>query len=68
MFKKNLGVSGRLLRLSIAILLLIFAIWQKSWIVLGVSLFVFFEALMSWCVLYQLLGKSSCPIDSNSKK
>lgn len=65
MLKKNLDRSGRIFRFVIATLLLIFAIWQKSWVILMISLFVFFEAFMSWCVMYQLLGKSSCPIDSD---
>lgn len=60
--KKNIGTKDRLIRLAIAIALLLLAYWKSSWIVLAFSLFVFFEAFMSWCVMYQLLGKSSCPI------
>lgn len=60
--KKNLGKPDRLLRLAIAIAILIYAYWKGSWIALAASAFVFFEAYMSWCILYQLLGKSSCPI------
>ncbi len=59
--KKNIGTSGRLLRLAGAIALLGYAYWQGSWIAFGASLFVFFEAAMSWCVVRQLLGKNSCP-------
>lgn len=59
--KKNIGKTDRLIRLAIAIALLAYAYWQSSWIAFFVSLFVFFEALMSWCILYQLLGKNSCP-------
>lgn len=66
MLKKNINTPGRILRLAIAITFLIFAIWQKSWISLIISVFVFFEALMSWCVIYQLLGKNSCPLNSHS--
>lgn len=61
--KKNIGTTDRLIRLAIAILLLALAWWFGSWIMLAASLFVFYEALASWCVLYQILGKSSCPID-----
>ncbi len=68
MFKKNIGTSGRIFRLTIAILLFIFAIWQKSWIALILSLFTFFEALMSWCIVYQLLGKSECQVEANQKE
>ncbi len=67
MFEKNIGTSGRILRLVIAILILILAIWQKSWIALLISLFTFFEAFRGWCIVYQLLGKKSCPIDPNKK-
>jgi hypothetical protein len=65
--KKNIGTSGRLLRLAIAILLLIYAYWQWSWIALAASLFVFYEALASWCIVYQLLGINACPIDKERK-
>ncbi|HXF28965.1 MAG TPA: YgaP-like transmembrane domain [Chlamydiales bacterium] len=57
---KNIGTSGRLLRLAIAILLLLYAFWAHSWIAFGFSLFTFYESAASWCVLYQLLGKNSC--------
>ncbi|HUD00805.1 MAG TPA: DUF2892 domain-containing protein [Rhabdochlamydiaceae bacterium] len=59
--KKNIGTPGRLIRLAIGILLLGYAYWQMSWIALVLALFTFFEAFMSWCILYQILGKNSCP-------
>ena len=68
MFKKNLNRFGRILRLSIACLLLILAIWQRSWIIFLFSVFTFFEAFMSWCIVYQLLGKNSCPIETDQNK
>lgn len=61
--KKNIGTADRLLRLAIAILLLLSAWWYASWILLLLSLFTFYEALMGWCILYQILGKNSCQID-----
>lgn len=61
--QKNIGTTDRLIRLAIAILLLLFAIWQESWIIGAISLFTFYEALASWCVFYQLIGKNSCPIN-----
>lgn len=63
MFKPNIDTKGRLIRLIIALLLLGYALWQKSFIALGLSLFTFFEVFFKWCILYQLLGKNSCPID-----
>jgi DUF2892 family protein len=59
--KSNIGTSGRLVRLLIAIALLIAAYLERSWIALFASLFVLFEAYASWCVVYQFLGKNSCP-------
>lgn len=61
--KKNIGTEDRLLRLALAVLILLFSWWQASWIAFAASLFVFYEALAGWCVLYQILGKNSCPID-----
>ena len=59
---KNINTTGRILRFVIGVLLLVFAYLKMSWILLFFALFVFFEVLMSWCILYQILGKSSCSI------
>jgi hypothetical protein len=61
--KKNIGTPDRLLRLAIAIVLLFFAWYSSSWLLLAASLFTFYEAFAGWCVLYQLLGKNSCPLE-----
>lgn len=65
---KNIGTTDRLIRLAIAVGLLLFAWWQSSWIALAFAIFTFYEALAGWCVMYQLLGKNSCPIDHNDHK
>jgi hypothetical protein len=59
--KKNIGKPDRILRLIVGILLLGWAYWKMSWILLVLGLFTLFEAYMSWCILYHILGKSSCP-------
>ena len=59
--KKNIGKPDRILRLIVGLLLLVWAYVQMSWILLILGLFTLFEASMSWCILYQILGKSSCP-------
>jgi hypothetical protein len=59
--KKNIGKSDRILRLIVGIVLLGLAYWKMSWILLILGLFTLFEACASWCVLYQILGKNSCP-------
>jgi Na+/glutamate symporter len=60
---KNIGRSDRVLRLAIAIGLLIWAV-TTSWspLLLFLSGFTLFEALFSWCALYQVLGRNSCPV------
>lgn len=60
--KKNIGTPDRLIRLSIASILFIYAYVQSSWLAFGFGLFTLFEALFSWCILYQILGKNSCPL------
>ncbi len=59
--KKNIDTTGRIIRGTIGISLLGIAYWKMSWIVLLAGAFTLFEALMSWCIFYQMIGKSSCP-------
>jgi hypothetical protein len=63
--KKNIGIQDRIIRFVIGLLLLAIAWWQMSWIALALALFTFYEALASWCIFYQLIGKSSCPINKD---
>lgn len=62
MIKKNIGTPDRWLRFICGAILLACAYAFKSWLALIGGLFCFFESYMSWCVLYQILGRSSCPI------
>ncbi|MCE2984097.1 MAG: DUF2892 domain-containing protein [Parachlamydia sp.] len=59
--KKNIGLNDRFIRLSIAIFLLLIAVYQTSWVFFFAGLFVLFEATFSWCLFYQMIGKNSCP-------
>ena len=61
--QKNIGTVDRLLRFLAGLALLAYALWASSWIALLIAAFCFYEALASWCVLYQLLGKNTCPLD-----
>lgn len=61
--KKNIGTPDRIVRLIFAVALLGLSVWRHSWILGAASAFVFFEAIYGWCVLYQILGKNSCPIN-----
>lgn len=67
MFKRNIGTAGRIGRFVMALFFLFLAIGYQSWVALFISLFVFFEVFMGWCVVYQFLGKTQCPLDSNKK-
>jgi len=60
--KKNIGTADRIFRAIVFIVLFGLAWWWHSWIIAVFGLFAAYEALASWCVLYQLLGKNSCPI------
>ncbi len=60
--KPNIGNKDRLIRLGIAAALFILAYFERSWLLLAASIFVFYEAFASWCILYSFLGKNSCPI------
>jgi hypothetical protein len=58
--KKNMNTTDRVIRFLIGIALLIWTCFSFSWILLVITLFAFFEALFSWCILYQILGKNNC--------
>ncbi len=60
--KSNMGTTDRIIRLILAVLLLVYAYNQASWLAFACSLFTFYEAGASWCVLYQLIGKNTCPL------
>jgi hypothetical protein len=57
-----MGRSDRLFRVFIAVFLLIAAYLKSSWILLAFSGFVFFEAIFSWCIVYQIFGRNSCKL------
>jgi len=65
--EKNLSQVGRALRGIIAALLFLYAYQEKSWVALAFSIFTFYEALASWCVLYQIFGWNSCPLSERKK-
>jgi hypothetical protein len=61
---QNIGKKDRLLRVTIGVALLLWAI-STSWspILIFFSGFAMFEAIFSWCGFYAALGKNTCPID-----
>lgn len=66
--KKNIGTFDRLLRLGLGIVFLGLAYWFSSWILLAVAIFCIYQAAASWCVLYQILGKNTCSIETPKAK
>ena len=58
---KNIGTLDRLIRFIVAIVLLALAYITSSWILAAAGVFVLYESLAGWCILYYFLGKSSCP-------
>ena len=63
--KQNIGNFDRLLRITIGIFLLLFAIYFKSGFLFLFAVFSFYEAFVGWCIFYQLIGRNTCPIKSN---
>lgn len=59
---KNIGRVDRLIRALLSLVLFIMAYWLSSVIALLLGLFTLYEALFSWCLMYQLLGKNSCDL------
>lgn len=61
--QKNIGKPDRVARIVIGCLLLGWA-GMTSWnpLLLFVSGFAFFESIFSWCGLYAVLGKNTCPL------
>ncbi len=57
---RNINTSGRILRASLGVGLIFYAVWQTSWIAFVCALFLFFEASMSWCAVRHLFNKKSC--------
>lgn len=61
---KNIGKGDRLIRFAIGAGLLLWAI-TTTWnpILIFFSGFAFFEAIFSWCGLYAMMGKNTCPVE-----
>ncbi|MEI8103846.1 MAG: DUF2892 domain-containing protein [Candidatus Moraniibacteriota bacterium] len=60
--KKNIGTMDRVIRLVLAVVLFGLAWKFSNWVLLLAGVFCLYEALASWCALYALIGRNSCPI------
>lgn len=65
--KKNIGTFDRVVRLIIGLVLIIAIFFVGNTfvkIILGIlGIFSFYEALVSWCAFYALIGKRTCPLE-----
>lgn len=65
--KKNIGTFDRVVRLIIGLILIAAIFFVGNFlakIILGVfGIFCFYEALVSWCAFYALIGKRTCPLE-----
>lgn len=60
--KPNIGTYDRIARFIIGVVLISLAlIFKSAFMALG-GLFSIYEAVSSWCVFYQILGKNTCSI------
>lgn len=62
---KNLGVMDRVMRATIGVICVAAAIYipERQFGLLLIAGFTFFESIFSWCVLYNAVGKNTCPIN-----
>ncbi|MBP6912677.1 MAG: DUF2892 domain-containing protein [Candidatus Pacebacteria bacterium] len=61
---KNIGTYDRLVRLAIGLAMLLVAM-TTTWnpILIFASGIVVFQAVFSWCFVYQAMGKNTCPVE-----
>jgi len=62
---KNLGIADRIMRACIGVICIVAALYipEKQFGLLLIAGFTFFESIFSWCVLYNAVGKNTCPIN-----
>lgn len=61
--KRNIGLLDRGVRLTIGIVLVVYAIWFGSWIAMLFAGYSIYEAFSKWCGFYALIGRNTCPIN-----
>jgi predicted Co/Zn/Cd cation transporter (cation efflux family) len=66
--KQNIDTSDRILRLILGIGLIIYGLYVKSGFVVLGGVFSLYEALVSWCAFYQLIGRNTCALPSSKDR
>jgi hypothetical protein len=60
--RTNIGTADRILRFITGTIFTLIGVYFSSGFLVLAGLFTLFEALSSWCVLYQIIGKNTCPL------
>lgn len=64
--KKNIGKIDRIIRFIFGIIAFVSVFFVTGLIfkviLIIIGLFCFYQAIVGWCLLYQLIGKNTCPI------
>lgn len=68
MFDRNMGNLDRIIRLVLAIVIVIFAIFLELYPLMIVSVLLLFTVATSFCGIYRLFGLSTCKTDLEEKK
>jgi hypothetical protein len=67
---KNVGQTDKIIRIVLAIILAALDYFEVvkgafSWVLSAVGIVLLVTAFLNFCPLYKILGKSTCPVDSN---
>ncbi|HTK33450.1 MAG TPA: DUF2892 domain-containing protein [Candidatus Paceibacterota bacterium] len=64
---KNIGTTDRIIRIILGLVLCGSAFFVSSIVVqivlVVLGIFSIYEALVGWCALYALIGRTTCPIE-----
>jgi hypothetical protein len=63
--KRNIGVSDRILRAFLGVVLVVLGLQLEGRhvVLFFAAGFCFFEAIFSWCAFYAAVGKNTCPVE-----
>ncbi len=61
--RKNIGISGRIMRLILATGLLVYGVLSSSNFAIAAAGYTYYEVFAKWCGLYALFGKSTCSLN-----
>lgn len=68
MFDRNMGSLDRIIRLFLALIIIVFAIFLELYPLIIVSLLLILTVVTSFCGVYKLFGLSTCKTNLKDKK